>query len=272
MLAAHSTGSREQILMAFETIIYEKQGPVAVLTINREKQLNSISAQVSKEMEQAWVDFRDDPDLRVAILTGTGERAFSTGMDLVATAAGENQFEGQPAPFGGFTKRMPIYKPIIAAINGYCLAGGLELALACDIRICTPDARFGLPEVRWAIMPGAGGTQRLPRAIPQAWANYLVLTGEQMDAETALKVGLVSHIVAREELLDRAHQIAGIICERGPLAVRTAKEAIVRGQDMPLDHAMAYEDVLLARLMGTEDAKEGPRAFAEKRKPEYKGR
>jgi enoyl-CoA hydratase/carnithine racemase len=208
----------------------------------------------------------------VAILTGVGEKSFSTGMDLVATARGENQFEGRPAPFGGFTKRLPIYKPIIAAINGFCLAGGMELALTCDIRICSPDARFGLPEVRWAIMPGAGGTQRMPRAIPQAWANYLILTADQMDAETALRVGLVSHIVPKEELMGRAHQIAAMICERGPLAVRTAKEAITRGLDMPLDHGLAYEDVLLTRLMATEDAKEGPRAFAEKRKPEYKGR
>ncbi|MCC6383232.1 MAG: enoyl-CoA hydratase/isomerase family protein [Dehalococcoidia bacterium] len=258
--------------MQFETIIYEKKDAVALLTLNREKQLNSINAQTSREMQTAWEDFRDDPQLRVAILTGMGEKAFSTGMDLVATAQGENQFEGRPAPFGGFTKRMPIYKPIIAAVNGYCLAGGLELALACDIRICVPEARFGLPEVRWAIMPGAGGTQRLPRAIPQAWANYMILTGEQIDAETASRIGLVSHVVPREELLDRAFQIANVICERGPLAVRTAKEAILRGQDMPLDHGLAYEDVLLGRLMATEDAQEGPRAFAEKRKPEYRGR
>jgi enoyl-CoA hydratase/carnithine racemase len=258
--------------LTFENIIYEKKGPVAVLTINREKALNALNAATSREMQTAWEDFRDDNSLRVAILTGVGEKSFSTGMDLVATAAGENQFEGRPAPFGGFTKRLPIYKPIIAAINGYCLAGGMELALTCDIRICTPDARFGLPEVRWAIMPGAGGTQRMPRAIPQAWANYLILTADQMDAETALRIGLISHIVPKEELMNRAMQIANTICERGPLAVRTAKEAILRGMDMPLEHGLAYEDVLLGRLMATEDAKEGPRAFAEKRKPEYKGR
>lgn len=255
-----------------DNILYEKRGAVAVVTINREKQLNAIDGQTSQDMQRVWEDFRDDPNLRVAILTGVGEKSFSTGMDLVATARGENQLQGRPAPFGGFTKRLPIYKPIIAAINGFCLAGGMELALTCDIRICTPDARFGLPEVRWAIMPGAGGTQRMPRAIPQAWANYLILTAEQMDAETALRIGLVSHIVPKDELMDRALQIANTICERGPLAVRAAKEAIARGMDMPLEHGLAYEDVLLARLMSTEDAKEGPRAFAEKRKPEYKGR
>ena len=256
----------------FEHIIYEKKGPVAVLTINREGALNAIAGQTSREMQRAWEDFRDDDDLRVAILTGVGEKSFSTGMDLVATARGENQFAGKPAPFGGFTKRMPIFKPIIAAINGYCLAGGMELALTCDIRICTPDARFGLPEVRWAIMPGAGGTQRMPRAIPLAWANYLILTADQMDADTAFRVGLVSHVVPREELMDRAMAIANMICERGPLAVRAAKETIIRGMDMPLEHGLAYEDLVLGRLLATDDAKEGPKAFAEKRKPEYKGR
>ena len=258
--------------MQFETIVYEKRDQVAVLTINRPEAMNSISAKVSREMHAAWTDFNEDDAMRVAILTGSGERAFSTGMDLVATAMGESQFEGRPAPFGGFTKRMPIYKPIIAAINGFCLAGGLELALACDIRIAIPGARFGLPEVKWAIMPGAGGTQRLPRAIPEAWANYMILTGEFIDAETASRIGLISEVVPPEQLLDRAHQIAAIICERGPIAVRTAEEAIVRGRDMPLEHAMAYEDVLVGRLFATEDAREGPKAFAEKRKPEYKGR
>ena len=256
----------------FEHIIYEKKGPVAVLTIDREGALNAIAGQTSREMQRAWEDFRDDDDLRVAILTGVGEKSFSTGMDLVATARGENQFAGKPAPFGGFTKRMPIFKPIIAAINGYCLAGGMELALTCDIRICTPEARFGLPEVRWAIMPGAGGTQRMPRAIPLAWANYLILTADQMDADTAFRIGLVSHVVPREELMDRAMAIANMICERGPLAVRAAKETIIRGMDMPLEHGLAYEDLVLGRLMATDDAKEGPKAFAEKRKPEYKGR
>jgi enoyl-CoA hydratase/carnithine racemase len=256
----------------FQNITYEKRDMIAILTINREDRLNAINAQTSSEMLAAWEDFRDDDSLRVAILTGVGEKSFSTGMDLVATAKGENQFAGRPAPFGGFTKRLPIYKPIIAAINGFCLAGGMELALTCDIRICTPEARFGLPEVRWAIMPGAGGTQRMPRAIPQAWANYLILTADQMDAETARQIGLVSHVVPKEELMDRALQIAATICEQGPLAVRAAKEAILRGQDMPLEHGLAYEDVVLGRLMATDDAKEGPRAFAEKRKPEYRGR
>jgi E-phenylitaconyl-CoA hydratase len=258
--------------MDFANIRYEKHGPVAVVTINREDRLNSVDAHTSRELLAAWTDFRDDRDLRVAILTGTGEKAFCSGMDLVATAGGEDQFGDGAVAFGGFTKRFDIYKPMIAAINGFCLAGGLELALTCDIRICTTDARFGFPEVRWAIMPGAGGTQRLPRAIPQAWANYMILTGDQVDADTASRIGLVSHVVPREELMDRAHQIAATICERGPLAVRAAKEAILRGQDMPLSHALEYEDLAFIRLQASDDAKEGPRAFAEKRKPNYTGR
>jgi E-phenylitaconyl-CoA hydratase len=258
--------------LSFDNILYEKRGAVAVLTINREKALNALDARTSGEMHVAWQDFRDDPELRVAVLTGVGEKAFSTGMDLAATAQGEDQLAPGALPFGGFTKRMPIYKPIIAAINGYCLAGGLELALACDIRVCSPDARFALAEVRWALIPGAGGTQRLPRAIPQAWANYMILTGEQIDAETAIRLGLVSHIFPKEELLDRALGIANLICERGPLAVQLAKEVILRGMDMPLDHGLTLEELAIQRIMKTEDAQEGPRAFAEKRKPVYKGR
>lgn len=256
----------------FERITYEKVEGVAVITINREESLNSMDARASQELHDAFADFRDDDSLRVAILTGTGAKSFSTGMDLVATAAGEDQLRNSTMPVGGFTKRLPIYKPIIAAINGFCLAGGLELALACDIRICSPNAKFGLPEVRWALIPGAGGTQRLPRAVGQAWANYLILTAEQIDAETALRIGLVSHIVPQEELADRAMAIARGICERGPLAVRLAKEAINRGLDMSLENGLALEDMLEFRALASEDALEGPRAFAEKRKPNYTGR
>jgi enoyl-CoA hydratase/carnithine racemase len=258
--------------LSFDNIIYEKRGPIALVTINREGALNAIDGKTTAELFRAWSDFRDDDDLRVAVLTGVGQKAFSTGMDLVATASGESQITEGALPFGGFTKRMPIFKPIIAAINGFCLAGGMELALTCDIRICSPNARFGLPEVRWALIPGAGGTQRMPRALPLAWANYLILTGEQMDAETALRLGLVSHIVPQDELIERALQIASTICERGPVAVRAAKEAILRGMDMSLDNGIAFEDALFSRISATEDAKEGPRAFSEKRKPEYKGR
>ncbi|HJP40876.1 MAG TPA: enoyl-CoA hydratase-related protein [Dehalococcoidia bacterium] len=258
--------------IAFENILYEKNGAIAVITINREKGLNAMDARTSRELFEAMAAYRDDDDLRAAVLTGTGPRSFSTGMDLVASAAGENQLEKGNLPVGGFTKRFPLHKPVIAAINGFCLAGGLELALACDIRICVPEARFALAEVKWALIPGSGGTQRLPRAVPQAWANYMILTGEQVDAETAKEIGLVSHIIPQEELMDRALEIGGLIAERGPLAIKAAKEVILRGLDVPLDHGLALEDEVIFRIIETEDAKEGPRAFAEKRPPVYRGR
>jgi E-phenylitaconyl-CoA hydratase len=255
----------------FENILYEKQGAVAIVTVNRERQLNAMDSATSAELFAALSDYRDDPNLRAAVLTGAGGRSFSTGMDLVASAAGDNQLRKGHLPVGGFTKRFSLNKPLIAAINGFCLAGGLELALACDIRICVPEARFALAEVKWALIPGAGGTQRLPRAIPQAWANYMILTGEQIDAETALRLGLVSHIYPRDELLERAVEIARMIAERGPLAVQAAKEVILRGMDMPLDHGLALEDETIFRILETADAQEGPRAFAEKRPPVYRG-
>lgn len=256
----------------FENLLFERRGAVAVITINRERGLNAMDAKTSRELYEAMALFRDDDSLRAAVLTGAGGRSFSTGMDLVASAGGEQQLKWGELPVGGFTKRFPLYKPLIAAINGYCLAGGLELALACDIRICVPTARFALAEVRWALIPGAGGTQRLPRAIPQAWANYMILTGEQIDAETARSIGLVSHIVPPEELMDRAMGIAEMIAQRGPLAIRAAKEVILRGLDVSLDHGLALEDETIFRIIETEDAKEGPRAFAEKRDPVYHGR
>jgi E-phenylitaconyl-CoA hydratase len=256
----------------FENIRYEKQGHIAILTINRPERLNAIDVNTSSEMLEAWEDFRDDPDLRVAVLTGAGDRAFSTGNDLVAQSQGRMTPRGRRASFGGFTKRLDLFKPVVAAINGYCLAGGMELALASDIRICVPEARFGLPEVRWSLIPAAGGTQRLPRAVPPAWANYMILTAEQIDAETALQIGLVTHIVPREELMDRALGIAKTIASRGPLAIKAAKESMIRGQSMPLDQGLAFEDHIAAPVFRSEDAKEGPRAFAEKREPNFQGR
>ncbi|HBH03647.1 MAG TPA: enoyl-CoA hydratase [Candidatus Rokubacteria bacterium] len=161
---------------------------------------------------------------------------------------------------------------MIAAINGFCLAGGLEQALACDLRIATPSATFGLTEVRWAIMPGAGGTQRLPRALPLAKALEMILMARTLTAEEALRWGLVNAVVPPAELLPTARAWAQELCERGPLAVRAAKEAVVRGLTMPLADGLRLEAFLSGTLRGTEDAVEGPRAFAEKRKPGFRAR
>ena len=256
----------------FTRILYEKNGPVAHITINRPERMNAVDDETSRELYEAFYDFRWNNDLRVAILTGAGDRSFSAGADLVARAKGEKRPYFGPISFGGITKDNPIYKPIIAAINGHCLAGGLELALACDIRIAAPHARFGLTEVKWGIIPGGGGTQRLPRAIPNALANEMILTAEPIDADRALRAGLISQIHPLDQLREAANSLALVIARRGPLAVQAAKEAILRGQDMPLSDALAFEEHLSRHIYRTQDASEGPKAFAEKREPIFKGK
>ena len=261
----------------FEKILYEKDGRIALITINRPDRLNAIDAQTSHELNTAFTNFRDDPDLWVAILTGAGDRAFSTGNDLVAMAeqmAGKGGdlsiFRG--APFGGITRDFECWKPIIAAINGYCLAGGLEIALCCDIRVAAEHAQFGVPEVTRAIIPAAGGTQRLPRMLPRGIALELLLTGARFDAQWALRHGLVNYVAPADQVLPKARELAEKICENGPLAVRAAKESALRGVELPLEEGLKQEVEFARRVLSSEDAREGPLAFAQKRKPEYKGR
>lgn len=253
-------------------ILVERDGHLTVITIDRAERLNALDAATGAALGRAFEDFEADPDQWVAILTGSG-RAFCTGNDLRAMADGSAPRRSRPGSHGygwaSLTKRFPLHKPVIAAINGYAVAGGLELALVCDILVAADSAKLGLTEVRWALMPTGGGTQRLPRSIPRAWANYLILTGEQIDAAQALDIGLVSHVVPDDELMPTARRIAATILERGPLAVWAAKEAMLRGQDMPLEQALAYEDLLGGQVAATKDAREGPRAFAEKRPPVF---
>jgi enoyl-CoA hydratase/carnithine racemase len=259
----------------YENVKFETSGRLAYITINRPERRNAIDPKTSYELHQAFSAFRDDEGLWVAILTGAGDQAFSAGADLVAMSqALAGGGDGVPAnvPFGGITRNFECWKPIIAAINGYCLAGGLELALACDIRIAAEHATFGLPEPKRAIIPGAGGTQRLPRAVPSAFAMEVLLTGNRFDAQTALRFGLVSRVVPAAQLMATAEEIAAGILECGPLAVRAIKEAALRGRDMTLEEGLKLEAELVGRIFRTEDAREGPLAFAQKRKPEYKGR
>lgn len=262
----------------FEKVIYEKRGRVGIVTINRPDRMNAIDPETSAELHEAWCDFRDDDDLWVGIFTGAGERAFSAGNDLVAMS--KAQQEGlnavsavySRAPFGGITRNFECWKPIIAAINGYCLAGGLEMALACDVRIAAEHAVFGLPEVTRAIIPGAGGTQRLPRIVPFGPALELILTGGRFDAQWALKYGLVNHVVAADQVMPKALELAAAICENGPLAVRLAKEAVYHGLSVPIEEGLRFENEQSRKVLVSEDAREGPLAFAQKRKPNYKGR
>ncbi len=262
--------------MEFERILYSKEGRLAHVTINRPEKLNAIDPLTSAELLDAFTDFKEDDNVWVAILTGAGERAFSTGNDLVATAMrGQGQGDAapvRPAAFGGITRGFECWKPIIAAINGYCLAGGLEIALSCDIRICTPGSSFGLPEPTRGLIPGAGGTQRLPRLVPKAVAMKMLMTGGRIDAEAALRAGLVSDIVPADQLMAKAKEIADEICACAPLSVRLVKEAVTRGGEMSLSDGLNLENEKSRENARTEDAREGPLAFAQKRRPEYKGR
>jgi enoyl-CoA hydratase/carnithine racemase len=257
-------------------ILFETRGPVGIVTINRPEAMNAIDSATNTQLQAVWRQFDADPALRVAVITGAGDRAFCAGADLkqLIPEIRERTRRGvdQVWNFGGLTRGFRTDKPIIAAINGHCLAGGLELALACDIRVCSPNARFGLSEVRWAIIPGAGGTQRLPRSVPVGIAMEMILTGEPVDAEEAYRVGLVNRIVPLPELLQSALRLAETIAARGPLAVRAAKRAILEGLETGLDNGLRLEEHLFRELMLTEDAVEGPRAFAERRPPDFRGR
>jgi enoyl-CoA hydratase/carnithine racemase len=260
----------------FEKIQYQKNGRIALITINRPERMNAIDAQTSHELLAAFTDFRDSDEQWVAILTGAGDKAFSTGNDLIAMAeamSGKNPDAMRfRAPFGGITRNFECWKPIIAAINGYCLAGGLEISLCCDIRVAAEHAQFGVPEVTRAIIPAAGGTQRLPRFLPRAIALEMLITGARFDAQWALRYGLVNYVVPADQVMPRARQIAEAICENGPLAVRAAKESALRGIELPLQQGLDQELEHSRGVLGSEDAREGPLAFAQKRKPEYKGR
>ena len=259
---------------------FEKREHIALITLDRPEALNSFDIELSREIAEAWIAFRDNPDLWVAIVTGTGNKSFSTGADL--RALGEfyrsmtplqrrNRAESQPG-LGGITRNLDLWKPVIAAINGYCLAGGLELALSCDIRIASENAQFGLTETSRGIIPGAGGTQRLPRLIPVSTALELILTAKRIDAAEANRIGLVNRVVAQSELMNAAIEMANRICENAPLAVQTAKMAVMKGLDVTLDEGMRLENLLGEPLRLTEDVQEGITAFIEKRKPQFKGK
>jgi enoyl-CoA hydratase/carnithine racemase len=262
--------------MAYENIIYAKKDRIAYITLNRPRVLNALSGQLNRELHSALLDFRDDPEVWVSIISGAGDRAFSSGHDLKEdTVAGFE--EAMTASFwrpGTATiyGTLEIWKPIIAAIHGYCLAGGLELALACDIRIAADNAQFGMSEVLRALVPGGGGVQRLARIVPLGIAMEIILTGDMIDAQEAYRIGLVNRVVPLPELLPTAEKLARKICDNGPLTVRAIKESAIRGLDVPLEHALRLNATLTHINHTTKDSMEGPRAFIEKRKPVYKGR
>lgn len=252
------------------TIRFETRGAIAIVTLDRPEARNALTREMLVGLETAFARFQADPELQVAVLTGAGDRAFCTGMDLKADV--KQLTAGDDMGFADPTKRQlaDVFKPVIAAVNGYCVAGGLELMLGTDLRVAAEHASFGLGEVRVGLIPLGGSHVRLPRQIPWAVAMELLLTGERIDARRAHEVGLVNRVVPLPELLPTALGLAEQICRNGPLAVQTAKEIAVRA--LALESGFVLEKALGARVLASEDAREGPLAFAEKRQPKFRGR
>lgn len=248
---------------------------VAVVLLNRPEAMNSIDPEMREELYAAWDRIRSDDDIRVAIITGAGDKAFCTGSDLKKTMPPKESYAelllGRNAP-GNMLHRFGTDKPLICAANGYAIGGGLELALACDICIASENAKFGLTEVRIGSIPGSGGVQRLPRAVSKSNAMLMLLTGDTIDAAEAYRIGLISKVVPAAELMPAAHDIAERIARNAPLAVRAVKKLVTQGMDMPLVHALEMDKYMFGLLRDTEDRIEGRKAFQEKRKPKYQGK
>jgi Enoyl-CoA hydratase/carnithine racemase len=234
--------------------------------------MNAYDPETFEELSDALVDFRDDDNLGVAIITGAGEKAFIAGADIktILPYLAERPLYWEKVPT--IMRGLELYKPLIAAINGFALGGGLETALACDIRIASENAMFGVPEVTLGIIPGWGGTQRLPRCVPWAMAAQMLFTGKPISAQEAYRIGLVNRVVPITELMPAAEAMAKDILRVAPLAVKAAKQAMFRGMNMSLEEGLKVEADLMAPLFASEDHVEGRNAFLEKRKPEFKGK
>jgi enoyl-CoA hydratase len=259
--------------LSFENLRYAKRNQVAFITIARTKVLNALNAFTMQELSRAFQSVRDDDDVRVAILTGEGEKAFVAGADIneLASLGAADALAFSERGQAVFSLVENCGKPVIAAVNGFALGGGCELALACTLRIASENARFGQPEIKLGIIPGYGGTQRLPRLVGQGRALQIMLTGEMIHADEACRIGLVNEVLPAAELLPRAEALAHKIIANAPLAARYCIEAVNRGMDMPLAEGVAYEAALFGLCSATADKNEGTRAFLEKRTPQFKG-
>ncbi len=249
-----------------------KEDRIAVITLNRPEALNAIDPEMAADLSRAFKDFKEDDNLTVGIITGAGVKAFSIGADVRALLPKIKESKGRSSGPFNLLDAMDSWKPIIAAINGAALGGGLEIALACDLRIASEHAIFGMPEVTLGLIPGWGGTQRLPRMIPQAKAAELLLTGKPILAREAFRIGLINKVVPYADLISVAKTVAETICKRAPLAVRAAKQAMMQGVDLPLEGGLKLERELNDFLVDTQDFDEGCRAFIEKRSPVFQGK
>lgn len=259
-------------------ILTDVKGNVLCITISRPEVMNALDLETAEQLKKALIAFRDDSELQVCILTGAGDRAFCTGADMLKTigkaviggVTTDTKIDTTGLNFGYYG--LNIWKPMIAAINGHCLAGGLGLALMCDIRICSENATFGTVGTSRGIMPGAGQTQRLPRVIPMSATLELFFTSKRIDAQEAYRIGLVSSVVPHIKLMKAAYEMAEAITANAPLAIQACKEACLKGMDLPLAEGIALEVKLGAKLYSTADALEGTTAFREKRRPRFTGK
>lgn len=262
--------------MSAPAVLWERRGPVGIAALNRPAALNALTVEALAGLERCVEEVEGDPSLRVLVVTGSGEKAFCVGADLKALAA---EYGGDTPPaeltaaiHGAFGRLEACPRPVVAAIRGYCLGGGLELALAADLRVAAEDARFGLPEARIGSIPGGGGTQRLPRLIGLARAKELMLTGEQIDAAEAHRIGLVNRVFPATSLVDDAVALAAAMARLAPLALQRIKEAANGSVDLPLEQGLELERACHDSLWTSEDRREGIRAFLEKRDPVFRGR
>jgi enoyl-CoA hydratase len=260
--------------MAFVTLISDGAAPIRTLTLNRPDVLNALDARTLEELDQAFAELETSSEIRCVILTGAGDKAFAAGADIAAMAAMGPQ---EARRFSELGRRLGervagLAVPVIAAVNGFALGGGLELALLCDFILASSNARLGQPEVNVGVLPGFGGSQRLTRLCGAARARQLLYTGDLIGAEEARTLGLVNEVTALPDLLPRARAIAERIASRAPLAVAAAKRAVRAGEDLPLSRALLFEQGEFAALFGTADQKEGMRAFLEKRPPHWQGK
>jgi len=255
-------------------VLYENRGPIAYVTLNRPTVLNALNQATITELNSIFKEARDDPAVRGVILTGAGDKAFAAGADIGEMANDTADDAEYKTGRGQRLTRLieNLGKPVIAAVNGFALGGGCELAMACTIRLAVETAKFGQPEVKIGIIPGYGGTQRLPRLVGKGRALQLILTGEMIGAQEAYRIGLVNEIVGSDKLIGRAEEILNKINSNAPVAIKLAIEAVNRGLDTTLSDGLHTEASLLRDCAATRDLKEGVAAFLEKRKPQFQAR